>query len=227
MFNTDLIQVLELGAMLQVAEAIAHSAAQRKELRGSHQRLDHPERDDGNYLKHSLATYRGAEPPAIELLRRGDHPLATGRAGLWGSRGMSEDRHARDPALPAGDRRRAAFPELHRSLPGRLGRARRAQPHQGPSGRHPVVSLVLPHGDLRQLRHDDQRRTQARLSRLPARLPPWRDPDRAARPFPDRTRSGDRHGQLHGEAFQREALCDREGEQAARARAKICRPRCS
>ena len=41
-FNTDLIQVLELGSMLQVAEAMAHSALQRKESRGSHQRLDHP-----------------------------------------------------------------------------------------------------------------------------------------------------------------------------------------
>ena len=64
-FNTDLISVLELGAMLQVAEAIAHCALGRKESRGSHQRLDHPERDDVNYLKHSLATYRGAEPPSV------------------------------------------------------------------------------------------------------------------------------------------------------------------
>jgi fumarate reductase flavoprotein subunit len=64
-FNTDLIAVLELGAMLEVAEAIAHSAACRKESRGSHQRLDYPERDDANYLKHSLATYRGAEPPEV------------------------------------------------------------------------------------------------------------------------------------------------------------------
>jgi fumarate reductase flavoprotein subunit len=64
-FNTDLISVLELGAMLQVAEAITHCALGRKESRGSHQRLDHPERDDVNYLKHSLATYRGAEPPSV------------------------------------------------------------------------------------------------------------------------------------------------------------------
>jgi fumarate reductase flavoprotein subunit len=61
-FNTDVIQVLELGCMLQVAEAIAHSAIRS---RGSHQRLDHPERDDDNYLKHSLATYRGSEAPAV------------------------------------------------------------------------------------------------------------------------------------------------------------------
>ena len=64
-FNTDLTSVLELGAMLDVAQAIAHSAASRKESRGSHQRLDHPERDDQNYLKHSLATYRGAQPPEV------------------------------------------------------------------------------------------------------------------------------------------------------------------
>jgi succinate dehydrogenase flavoprotein subunit len=64
-FNTDLIQVLELGCMLDVAEALAHSALQRKESRGSHQRLDYPARDDDNFLKHSLATYRGVEPPAI------------------------------------------------------------------------------------------------------------------------------------------------------------------
>jgi fumarate reductase flavoprotein subunit len=64
-FNTDLTSVLELGAMLDVAQAIAHSALSRKESRGSHQRLDHPERDDENYLKHSLAGYRGGEPPGV------------------------------------------------------------------------------------------------------------------------------------------------------------------
>jgi fumarate reductase flavoprotein subunit len=64
-FNTDLIAVLELGAMLEVAEAIVHSAVCRKESRGSHQRLDYPERDDARYLKHSLATYHGAKPPDV------------------------------------------------------------------------------------------------------------------------------------------------------------------
>jgi fumarate reductase flavoprotein subunit len=65
-FNTDLIQVLELGSMLQVAEAMAHSALRRKESRGSHQRLDHPERDDDGYLRHSLASCRGEDLPAID-----------------------------------------------------------------------------------------------------------------------------------------------------------------
>jgi fumarate reductase flavoprotein subunit len=64
-FNTDLIQVLELGCMLDVAQAMAHSAVQRKESRGSHQLLDHPQRDDNDFLKHSLATYQGDDIPAI------------------------------------------------------------------------------------------------------------------------------------------------------------------
>src|SRR3954451_20013564 len=65
-FNTDLIQVLELGSMLQVAEAMAHSALRRKESRGSHQPLDHPERDDDGYLRHSLASCRAEDLPAID-----------------------------------------------------------------------------------------------------------------------------------------------------------------
>jgi len=65
-FNTNLLQILELGSMLDVAQAIAHSALQRKESRGSHQRLDHPMRDDANFLKHSLAIYGGAGPPSID-----------------------------------------------------------------------------------------------------------------------------------------------------------------
>jgi fumarate reductase flavoprotein subunit len=64
-FNTDLIQALELGCMLDVASAMAQSALQRKESRGSHQRLEYPDRDDANYLKHSMASYRGDGAPSI------------------------------------------------------------------------------------------------------------------------------------------------------------------
>jgi fumarate reductase flavoprotein subunit len=64
-YNTELTSALELGFMLDVAETIAHSALKRTESRGSHQRLDHTGRDDENYLKHSLATFRNGEPPAI------------------------------------------------------------------------------------------------------------------------------------------------------------------
>ena len=54
-YNTDLTTALELGHMLDVALALAASARDRTESRGSHQRSDFPERDDNNFLTHSLA----------------------------------------------------------------------------------------------------------------------------------------------------------------------------
>lgn len=65
-YNTDLLQALELGSMLDCAEAVAASALARKESRGAHQRLDYVARDDVNFLRHSLAFYRGAEPPQVD-----------------------------------------------------------------------------------------------------------------------------------------------------------------
>jgi fumarate reductase flavoprotein subunit len=64
-YNTDLLQALELGSMLDCAEAVAASGLERKESRGAHQRLDFTARDDVNFLQHSLAIYRGGEPPRI------------------------------------------------------------------------------------------------------------------------------------------------------------------
>ena len=57
-----LFRSLELDYMLDAAEAVAHSALQRKESRGSHQRSDFPKRDDVAYLKHSLAYCTGGAP---------------------------------------------------------------------------------------------------------------------------------------------------------------------
>jgi fumarate reductase flavoprotein subunit len=64
-FNTELTTVIELGFLLDAAEAVAFSALARKESRGSHQRTDFPQRDDQRYLKHSLA-YRSDGDPRIE-----------------------------------------------------------------------------------------------------------------------------------------------------------------
>ena len=61
-FNTELLTALELGNMLEVSEAMIHSALNRKESRGSHQRTDYPARDDKNFLKHSLAYCADAQP---------------------------------------------------------------------------------------------------------------------------------------------------------------------
>ena len=67
-FNTELIAVLELSYMLDVAEAIVHSALQRRESRGSHQRTEYPKRDDTQFLAHSLATRGENGSPRIEYL---------------------------------------------------------------------------------------------------------------------------------------------------------------
>jgi fumarate reductase flavoprotein subunit len=65
-WNTDWLLAIELGYLLDVAQAMAHSALNRTESRGSHQRLDgYEQRDDVNFLQHSLAYYAGDEAPRI------------------------------------------------------------------------------------------------------------------------------------------------------------------
>jgi succinate dehydrogenase / fumarate reductase flavoprotein subunit len=54
-FNYNLQDVLEVGIMLELAEVVAEGALNRKESRGGHARLDYPQRDDVDWLKHTLA----------------------------------------------------------------------------------------------------------------------------------------------------------------------------
>jgi succinate dehydrogenase / fumarate reductase flavoprotein subunit len=61
-FNQELVNAIELEGMLDIAEAICISALARKESRGSHYRLDHLERDDVNWLRHTLVTYTPGGP---------------------------------------------------------------------------------------------------------------------------------------------------------------------
>ncbi|MEY6433572.1 fumarate reductase (quinol) flavoprotein subunit [Thioalkalicoccus limnaeus] len=66
-FNTEWLQALELGFLLDVAEAMAHSALARRESRGAHHRLDaYRTRDDEQFLKHTLARFRADGPPEIQ-----------------------------------------------------------------------------------------------------------------------------------------------------------------
>jgi succinate dehydrogenase / fumarate reductase, flavoprotein subunit len=53
-FNTARIEALELDNLMEVAEATAIAALERKESRGAHSRYDYPDRDDVNWLKHSM-----------------------------------------------------------------------------------------------------------------------------------------------------------------------------
>ncbi len=63
-FNTDLLEARELGYLIDTAEAMAGSAIARTESRGAHSREDFPERDDANWLAHTLA-YRGETRPTL------------------------------------------------------------------------------------------------------------------------------------------------------------------
>ena len=62
-FNTDLTQALELGFLLQLAACMVEAGIARKESRGAHARpYDFPDRDDENYMKHTLVTWVDGRP---------------------------------------------------------------------------------------------------------------------------------------------------------------------
>jgi fumarate reductase flavoprotein subunit len=66
-FNTELVAALELANLLDIAETILHSAQQREESRGAHQRTDFTTRDDKHFLNHAMA-YR--EPDGSTRIER-------------------------------------------------------------------------------------------------------------------------------------------------------------
>jgi succinate dehydrogenase / fumarate reductase flavoprotein subunit len=58
-WNTDLVETLELDNLLAQSMVTMQSAANRKESRGAHVNEDHPDRDDANWMKHTTATFTG------------------------------------------------------------------------------------------------------------------------------------------------------------------------
>jgi succinate dehydrogenase / fumarate reductase flavoprotein subunit len=54
-FNTDLLEAVELGFLLELAEIPVQGALARKESRGGHAREDYPTRDDVNFMRHTMA----------------------------------------------------------------------------------------------------------------------------------------------------------------------------
>ncbi|MDX2097343.1 MAG: succinate dehydrogenase/fumarate reductase flavoprotein subunit [Leptolyngbyaceae cyanobacterium bins.59] len=66
-WNTELVEALELRSLMIVGEMILRSALNRQESRGAHFREDYPDRDDGNFLKHTMAYY---SPAGVDLRYR-------------------------------------------------------------------------------------------------------------------------------------------------------------
>ncbi|MEO5671123.1 MAG: fumarate reductase (quinol) flavoprotein subunit [Ramlibacter sp.] len=95
-WNTEWLTAVELGYLLDVAQAMAHSALNRRESRGSHQRLDGFEaRDDASYLKHSLAYFNGRDAPRIDY---GPVKITSSQPATraYGAAGDEADRKAKE-----------------------------------------------------------------------------------------------------------------------------------
>jgi succinate dehydrogenase / fumarate reductase flavoprotein subunit len=92
-FNTDLTEALELGCMLDVADAMINAALRREESRGAHHRADFPEPDDSRWLRYVVVRSGDASEPDLEtrpvLLGRGEE-AARGAAERAGGRGPQE-----------------------------------------------------------------------------------------------------------------------------------------
>ncbi|MGA9675679.1 MAG: succinate dehydrogenase flavoprotein subunit [Mycobacterium sp.] len=60
-YNSDLLEAIELGFLLELAEVTVVGALNRKESRGGHAREDYPNRDDVNYMRHTMAYKQGTD----------------------------------------------------------------------------------------------------------------------------------------------------------------------
>ncbi|MGW0657788.1 succinate dehydrogenase flavoprotein subunit [Streptodolium elevatio] len=77
-FNTDLLEAVELGFLLDLAEVLVVGAANRKESRGGHAREDFQARDDANYMKHTMA-YREVDADGDVSIRLDWKPVVVTR----------------------------------------------------------------------------------------------------------------------------------------------------
>jgi len=67
-FNTERVSVIELGFMVDIADAIVAAAIKREESRGAHQRTDFPARDDVRFLAHSLVYRNPDGTPRVDYV---------------------------------------------------------------------------------------------------------------------------------------------------------------
>ncbi|HAN72121.1 MAG TPA: succinate dehydrogenase/fumarate reductase flavoprotein subunit, partial [Actinobacteria bacterium] len=77
-YNTDLMEAIELGFLLDLAELVVVGALERKESRGGHAREDYPNRDDVNFMRHTMA-YRRSEADGSASVRLDYKPVSVTR----------------------------------------------------------------------------------------------------------------------------------------------------
>ncbi len=77
-YNTDLLEAIELGFLLDLAELVVVGALERKESRGGHAREDYPNRDDVNYMRHTMA-YRRTDESGAEYVQLDYKPVVVTR----------------------------------------------------------------------------------------------------------------------------------------------------
>ncbi len=69
-FNTDLVNTMETDFLIDAAMCVANGALARKESRGAQARTDFPERDDENWMIHTLAWRRDGRNPELDYSRK-------------------------------------------------------------------------------------------------------------------------------------------------------------
>ena len=77
-YNTDLLEAVELGFLLELAQVIVAGALERKESRGGHFREDYPDRDDVNHMRHTMA-YRTLDASGRDGVVLDTKPVVTTR----------------------------------------------------------------------------------------------------------------------------------------------------
>ena len=77
-YNTDLLEAIELGFLLDLAELVVVGALERKESRGGHAREDYPNRDDVNFMRHTMA-YRRTDESGAEYVQLDYKPVVITR----------------------------------------------------------------------------------------------------------------------------------------------------
>lgn len=95
-FNTDLLEAIELGFMLDLAEVVVLGSLLRKESRGGHFREDYPKRDDVGFMRHTLAYRRPADDDGADGDATGPfalNSLSDGYRVVFGSKSVAQTRY--------------------------------------------------------------------------------------------------------------------------------------